>query len=42
MPNAAIIMGSANFFKIIELYYIKAIKVIIQSKPSNLPEENET
>lgn len=29
MPSAAIIMWSVNFLKLIELCYIKAIKVII-------------
>lgn len=29
MPSTAIIIWSVNFLKTIELYYIKAIKVII-------------
>lgn len=34
--------GSVNFLKIIELYYIKAIKVITQDKPLQFTkEENE-
>lgn len=31
--------GSVNFLKIIELYYIKAIKVIIQDKPLQFAKE---